>query len=179
MESKSPSESSSQIVRWMSFLDANSAGNVHGGTVMKLCDEAAALAAIKHSRQRVVTAGQASLCYLPDHEPGLGTDLRNAERDWISGYSLAKDASLLIHDCQYDEDEYRARRGWGHSPICDAVTFAYCTDCARAMMFHHDPAHDDARLEAIGEEARARWSDLGGGGTIELAREGRIVELAT
>jgi acyl-CoA hydrolase len=41
----------------MSIVDANSAGFVHGGTVMKLCDEAAGIAAIKHSRCRVVTAG--------------------------------------------------------------------------------------------------------------------------
>jgi acyl-CoA hydrolase len=41
----------------MGMNDANSAGFVHGGTVMKLCDEAAGLAAIRHSRRRVVTAG--------------------------------------------------------------------------------------------------------------------------
>src|SRR5207302_5797601 len=64
MDSKAPSDSSSQIVRWMSMLDANSAGNVHGGTVMKLCDEAAALAAIKHSRQRVVTAAMDRMAFL-------------------------------------------------------------------------------------------------------------------
>ena len=45
------------LVRWMGLIDANSAGFVHGGTVMKLCDEVAGLAAIKHSRCRVVTAG--------------------------------------------------------------------------------------------------------------------------
>src|SRR3954449_10394822 len=45
------------LVRWMGLTDANSAGFVHGGTVMKLCDEVAGLAAIKHSRCRVVTAG--------------------------------------------------------------------------------------------------------------------------
>ena len=32
------------------------AGNVHGGTIMKLCDEVAAIAAIRHSGHRVVTA---------------------------------------------------------------------------------------------------------------------------
>ena len=57
MDGKRASESRSQLVRWMGVLDANTVGNVHGGTVMKLCDEAAALAAIKHSRRRVVTAG--------------------------------------------------------------------------------------------------------------------------
>src|SRR5438309_7095477 len=64
MDSKAPSESSSQIVRWMSLLDANTPGNVHGGTVMKLCDEAAALAAIKHSRRRVVTAAMDRMAFL-------------------------------------------------------------------------------------------------------------------
>jgi acyl-CoA hydrolase len=41
----------------MGIGDANSSGNIHGGVIMKLVDEAAGLAAIKHSRQRVVTAG--------------------------------------------------------------------------------------------------------------------------
>ena len=37
--------------------DANSAGFVHGGVIMKLCDEVAAIAGVRHSRGRVVTAG--------------------------------------------------------------------------------------------------------------------------
>src|SRR5688572_7636327 len=40
----------------MSIVDANSAGFVHGGIVMKLFDEAAGIAAVKHSRTRIVTA---------------------------------------------------------------------------------------------------------------------------
>ena len=35
----------------------NSAGFVHGGEVMKLCDEVAGLAGVRHSGGRVVTAG--------------------------------------------------------------------------------------------------------------------------
>jgi acyl-CoA hydrolase len=50
-------DSASVLVRWMGILDANSAGFVHGGTVMKLCDEVAGLAALRHSRRRCVTAG--------------------------------------------------------------------------------------------------------------------------
>ena len=64
MEPKHASESRSQLVRWMGVLDANTAGNVHGGTVMRLCDEAAALAAIKHSRRRVVTAAMDRMAFL-------------------------------------------------------------------------------------------------------------------
>ena len=41
----------------MSIQDANSAGFVHGGTVMRMLDEAAGIAAIRHCKARVVTAG--------------------------------------------------------------------------------------------------------------------------
>jgi acyl-CoA hydrolase len=51
------SASRSELVRWMGIGDANLAGLVHGGTVMKACDEVAAIAAIRHCGRRVVTAG--------------------------------------------------------------------------------------------------------------------------
>ena len=41
----------------MGIEDANLAGFVHGGVVMKMCDEVAAIAAIRHCGGRVVTAG--------------------------------------------------------------------------------------------------------------------------
>lgn len=63
MDAKAPSDSQSQLVRWMGVLDANTAGAIHGGTVMKLCDEAAALAAIKHSHRRVVTAAMDRMAF--------------------------------------------------------------------------------------------------------------------
>jgi acyl-CoA hydrolase len=47
----------SVLVKWMGVEDANNGGFVHGGVVMKLCDEAAGLAAVRHSRTRCVTAG--------------------------------------------------------------------------------------------------------------------------
>ena len=52
------------LVKWMGITDANSAGFVHGGTVMKLCDEAAGLAAVRHSRSRVVTAAVDRMTFL-------------------------------------------------------------------------------------------------------------------
>jgi acyl-CoA hydrolase len=48
----------------MAITDANSAGFVHGGTVMKLCDEVAGLAAIRHSSRRCVTAGVDRMTFL-------------------------------------------------------------------------------------------------------------------
>ena len=55
-EPRPASASRSELVRWMGIEDANLAGLVHGGVVMKMCDEVAAIAAIRHSGKRVVTA---------------------------------------------------------------------------------------------------------------------------
>src|SRR5437660_94224 len=64
MDPKPVSESRAMLARWMGIADANSAGNIHGGTVMKLADEAAGLAAIKHSRCQVVTVGMDRMNFL-------------------------------------------------------------------------------------------------------------------
>ena len=49
---------------WMGIPDANMAGNVHGGTIMKLCDQVGGIAAIRHSGTRVVTAGMDRMNFL-------------------------------------------------------------------------------------------------------------------
>jgi acyl-CoA hydrolase len=64
MDPRQPSESSSLITRWMGIQDANTAGNVHGGTIMRMCDEVAGIAAIRHSGCRVVTAGMDRMTFL-------------------------------------------------------------------------------------------------------------------
>jgi acyl-CoA hydrolase len=56
--------SRSELIRWMTIEDANSAGMVHGGVVMRMCDEAAGIAAIRHSGCRVVTAGMDRMTFL-------------------------------------------------------------------------------------------------------------------
>src|SRR3954468_15303890 len=68
------SRSRSELIRWMSIQDANSAGFVHGGVVMRMCDEAAGIAAIRHSGRRVVTAGMDRMTFL--HPVHVGELLR-------------------------------------------------------------------------------------------------------
>ena len=67
----------------MGLADANSAGYVHGGTVMKLCDEVAGLAAVRHSRSRVVTAGMDRMTFLePIHIGELVTFTASVNAAW-------------------------------------------------------------------------------------------------
>jgi acyl-CoA hydrolase len=64
MEPRSPSESHADMTRWMGVQEANTAGNVHGGWIMKLCDEVAGIAAIRHCGRRVVTAGMDRMTFV-------------------------------------------------------------------------------------------------------------------
>ena len=64
MHPRRPSETVSILTRWMGIGDANTAGYVHGGVIMRLCDEAAGIAAIRHACMRVVTAGMDRMTFL-------------------------------------------------------------------------------------------------------------------
>jgi phosphoribosyl 1,2-cyclic phosphodiesterase len=120
-----------------------------------------------------------SLCYLPDHEPGLGASLADLEPEWMSGFDLACGADILLHDCQYTDDEYAAHLGWGHSPLEDALVFARRTEVQRLVLFHHDPLHSDDFLDAFAGRAAARWQELGGRpDRVELATERREIEVS-
>jgi phosphoribosyl 1,2-cyclic phosphodiesterase len=121
-----------------------------------------------------------ALCYIPDHEPGLGAPLEALDDDWISGFELARNASLLIHDCQYTDAEYPHHLGWGHCPLSDALSFARRVAAERLLLFHHDPLHSDAFLDRFGREAVAQWERLGGRREeIELAAERCELDVAS
>lgn len=71
------------LTKWMGPQDANIAGFVHGGTVMKLCDEAAGIAAIRHAHCRVVTAGMDRMTFLlPIHVGELLTLRASVNAAW-------------------------------------------------------------------------------------------------
>ena len=73
----------------MSIVDANSVGFVHGGIVMKLCDEAAGIAAVKHCRLRVVTAAIDRMTFLhPVHVGQLLTCKASVNAVWRSSMEV-------------------------------------------------------------------------------------------
>jgi phosphoribosyl 1,2-cyclic phosphodiesterase len=123
-----------------------------------------------------IEEGDAALCYIPDHEPGLGTPMTELDDDWISGFELAQDATMLIHDCQYTDDEYTERVGWGHAPVSDALAFGHRVAAERLLLFHHDPLHSDDFLDGFSGEIISRWESIGGDPErIELAAERREI----
>ena len=115
--------------------------------------------------------GGRSLAYLTDHEPALSVDLSSVAAEWVSGFEVASGADVLIHDCQYTEDEYRDRAGFGHSSTKHVADFARLAGARRLLLFHHDPNHDDNELESLCRRVRELWD----GGRVDLAREGEEI----
>ena len=125
-----------------------------------------------------VSDGDSTVAYIPDHEPALGAPLAGLEPEWISGFDLARDADLLIHDCQYTDEEYPAHVGWGHSAMSDMLAFSRRVEARKLLLFHHDPLHSDQFLDGLHMSARQRWEELGGDpAELELGREGAEVEV--
>ena len=123
---------------------------------------------------RIECSGTA-VTYMPDHEPALGTIMYPHEKEWTSGYMLAEDSDLLIHDAQFTDQEYQTRVGFGHSSIRHAMQFAMLAGVKEFVPFHHDPAHSDDELDRMFEESQA---ELHPSCTVTPSREGMTLEVA-
>lgn len=108
--------------------------------------------------------GGHSVCYITDteHVPGrLDPHI----------LALIQGADMLIYDTSYTDDEFESRRGWGHSTWREGIRLARAGNVGRLCLFHHDPDHDDARMDEILAQARAELPDC------IAAREGMRLEL--
>ena len=104
--------------------------------------------------------GGRSVCYVTDTEHVPGAPDANV-------LSLIAGADLVIYDCMYTDEEYaKSYVGWGHSTWQEAVRLCRAAKAKRLVVFHHDPDHDDDRLDAIAREVEAAMP-----GAV-LAREG-------
>lgn len=108
-----------------------------------------------------------SVAFLPDHEPYefflhafRGNRLSSAQAKQIAADEQAglvrflHGSDILILDAQYTDREYKNHIGWGHGPISSAVSLALEAEIQTLVLFHHDPHHDDEKVDAMLESAR-------------------------
>ena len=84
--------------------------------------------------------------------------------------SLADGADLLIYDSAYTDEEYPSFKGWGHSTWQEAVKIARAASVKETLLFHHDPSHDDQKMDEIAKLAQKELS------TVRPAVEGEVIE---
>ncbi len=96
-EAKSVQSSRITLSQLMHPEHANLRGDVHGGWIMKLVDEAGALAAMRHAQCRVVTVAIDQMTF---HEPIRIGDLviLNAELTYVGRTSMEARVEVIAED---------------------------------------------------------------------------------
>ncbi len=116
-----------------------------------------------------VDYGGKAMVYMTDTEHGSPADAALCE--------LARDADLLVYDCQYTPEEYegeggRHRKvGWGHSTFVSGTALARAAGAKKLVLFHHDPDQDDAAVRDKERRARELFANA------EAAYEGLSIVL--
>ncbi|MEZ5379973.1 MAG: MBL fold metallo-hydrolase [Acidimicrobiales bacterium] len=109
--------------------------------------------------------GDASVVYIPDHQQPVDGSLDVP----ASVVEFCRGADLLIHDAQYDADEFASKATWGHSTVRYAAEVAKLAGVRRLVLFHHDPSHNDAWIAQAVRDAQG-W--VGAGTEVMAASEG-------
>jgi uncharacterized protein (TIGR00369 family) len=94
---KTVSASRISIAQMMHPEHANNLGNVHGGWIMKLVDEAGALACMRHAQQRVVTVAVDQMVF---RQPIRITDLvtLTAEVSYVGRTSIEAEVQVVAEN---------------------------------------------------------------------------------
>lgn len=66
---------------------------------------------------------------------------------------LAKNADLMVYDSAYTDEEYPNFKGWGHSTWQEAIKVAEAANVRQTFLFHHDPSHNDQKMDEIAKAA--------------------------
>lgn len=116
-----------------------------------------------------ISHGTKSVVYISDNEPfdrKAAPAMRNVEKTIIERFArtagdpnkrifdFVRNADVLIHDATYTPEEYVNRVGWGHSHYLFTLKVAAEGKVKRLVLFHHDPAHDDAKVDEILRKCR-------------------------
>jgi phosphoribosyl 1,2-cyclic phosphodiesterase len=81
--------------------------------------------------------------FQPEQPSQAAAEQANDYRDFIAG------ADLLIADGQYTEEEYRSKKGWGHTSVPLLIQIAQEQNVGQLAITHHDPDHSDDFLDFL------------------------------
>jgi len=138
-----------------------------------------------------IHTGNELIVFFPDNEPHCRYDEAGQPQPTRAEASLdyarsqeskmiefLHGADVAILDAQYDRPEYEKHVGWGHGCVDDVVMLAVRAQVKRLFLFHHDPDHDDNRLDELLARARQIVTREKSPLAVALATEGQIVRFA-
>ncbi len=106
--------------------------------------------------------GGHAICYVTDTEHVVGEPDANV-------LGLIEGADLMIYDATYTDEEFPEFVTWGHSTWQEGARLCDAAGVKTFVVFHHDPGHDDDRMDAIATELEAMRP-----GSV-VAREGMVL----
>lgn len=117
--------------------------------------------------------------YISDHEPygKLNAAGEFADQEDAAVARFVAGSDLLVAEAQYTADEYKLKRGWGHSAFGDVLDLAAKAGIKKLALFHHDPSHDDAQMDAVERDCAALALSRKLGLELFAAREGMELRL--
>jgi len=96
---------------------------------------------------RVEYAGKA-ICYITDTEHVIDEPDENV-------LGLIEGADIVIYDATYTDEEFPKFITWGHSTWEEGVRLSDAAGVKTFVAFHHDPSHDDDRMDQIAADLHA------------------------
>jgi phosphoribosyl 1,2-cyclic phosphodiesterase len=82
---------------------------------------------------------------------------------------LFRNADVVIFDAMYSlGDTVSIREDWGHSSNITGVELAQAAGAKHLVLFHHEPAYDDALIARVLDETRRYHEIIGNGAPLEV-----------
>ena len=110
-----------------------------------------------------VTVNSKKIIYASDYEhhdelnPGL--------------VEFVRGAGLLIYDTMFTPEEYKNKKGWGHSTYLEGIKLAKAANVKQLHLFHHNPEHNDQFIDELVKEAQKLFPNT------YAAKEGWEIEI--
>jgi ribonuclease BN (tRNA processing enzyme) len=124
----------------------------------------------------ILQADDRKIVYCPDSE--LYGDNATALQDYDEKIGAAcRNADLLFHDGRYTPEDYKKNKNTGHSNFIAAVDFAGKNLVKKLVLVHQDARYDDAALDKMDKDAKARVAAKGYKLEVSVGREGLVVNI--
>lgn len=127
-----------------------------------------------------------SVFFTGDHEPPY--NIYEPDDDGYAEYQTFVDektraieeaiqgVDVFIADCSYTDEEYPAKKGWGHGTFSSSIATAKATGAKLLFCTHHEPTRSDDALEVAFAAALSTNAAALQGLDVRLAREGDVYE---
>ena len=141
-----------------------------------------------------ITNGKHSVVYTGDNEPynfyhiyspitrrSIQGDINKEDQNHYAEELLKflDSTDMLFADTQYTDEEYKAKIGWGHSPLSYVLDITKKSKVKHLVMFHHEPTRSDKELDEMLAKAKSLISSNGHSLQISLAREGTTLSIVS